>query len=120
MAGVMGLGMLGAGVSGGFNAGEQQASIKKDVCNLAKQMAQYKASMSSEVSILNAEAAQVQSELDDMAVQMSQLKDDIRIKHDNFKKTYDIWVVVSILFLLALIFVFASKKLILKATSSRD
>lgn len=117
MAGIMAAGAIASGVSGGLNAKAEQQKIKNAVCQMAAQMEQYKAAMSQEASILDAAAAAAQSEADQLAMQISGMKSTIQLQHVNFKKTYNRWVVISVIFLILLVFVFASKKIILHATT---
>lgn len=117
MGGMMIAGAVGSSVSGGLNAKAQQQQIKKEVCQLAQQMEQYKQIMSSQAGILRAEEAEAQTKIQNMALSITQLKESISVRHANFKKTYNTWVVVSSIFLIILIFIFATKKFILGATT---
>ena len=103
--------------SAGINAHAEQEQIKQEVCQLAAQMKQYKQMMTQEVNIFAMAAAEEQNAADGIAMNISDLKDSIRRRHANFKQMYNMWVVVAVVILILLIFVFASKKLILHATT---
>lgn len=110
-------GAVGSSISGSLNARAQQQQIKNEVCQLAQQMDQYKKVMADESSILRAENAQSQNKIQNMALSITQLKESISVRHANFKKTYNTWVIFSSIFLIILVFVFATKKFILGATT---
>ena len=105
-------------VAGGVSAGQQQAEINDDICTLAKQMTAYKASMRDMENVLALETAEVRSQITNLMFEISTMQDAIRKKHEMFKKTYLIWSVVSIIVMVFLIFIFASKILILKASTT--
>lgn len=106
--------------AGGINASKQQDMIKQEVCQIAQQMQTYKTMMLDQENILQMAAAQTQSQADDLLLQISSIKQSILQRHADFKKTYNYWVVASIVFLILLVFIFASKKLILHASTERS
>lgn len=113
----MGMATLFSGISGGLNAKAQQQEIEQKVCQMYDQMQEYKKNMATEVSILSNEAAQSQQAAQSIMMGVSNLQSEIQLHHSNYKKTYNQWVVISVVFLILLIFIFASKKLILHATT---
>jgi len=109
--------LAGAGISG-WSASVAQSKIKSSVCEIAKQMGQYKDYMASEANLLSIEAAQVQNQLDELSLSIINLKDEARIQYAAYKKTYNTMTVLGYIFLVLLIFIFAAKKIILRATTS--
>lgn len=110
------MGILG-GTAGGITASKQQSQINTNICDLATKMAKYKNTMVEADSALLVQTANTQQQVTDLAFQISSLQDDIRLQHQQFKKTYMYWVIAAIIFLMILVFMFASKKILLKATT---
>jgi len=114
---MMGGATIFSGMSGGLNAKAQQQKIKESVCQMYKQMVDYKQAMATEVSILSSEASEAQQAAQNIMTQVSQIQSQIRLDHSNFKNTYNTWVIICVIFLIILVFIFASKKFILHATT---
>lgn len=117
MAALMGITALASSVSAGFNAYNQQAQIKSQVCQLSATITKYKKMMVNADQILKAEAAQDQMAADEVAQNIRDVKSEITLLKARFRKTYNTWTVVSVIFMMILVFVFASKKIILHATT---
>ncbi len=106
-------------LSGGFNAGTQQNDINKSICSMVDSMNTYKTNMKNLASVLNAENSEIRQEINDLALQISTYQDSIRQQHQQFKDTYKLWSVTAIIFMIILIFIFASKIIILKASTTK-
>lgn len=106
-------------VSAGISASSQQREINNNICTLADQMTQYKENMKDFDNILSLETSQVRAETTDLMFQISTIQNSIRKQHAMFKKTYLIWSVVGIIFMIILVFIFASKIVILKASTTK-
>ena len=105
-------------VSSGISASSQQRKISNDICILADQMTQYKENMKDFDNILSLENSQVRAQTTDLMFQISTIQNSIRKQHAMFKKTYLIWSVIAIIFMIILVFIFASKIVILKASTT--
>jgi len=105
-------------VSAGASASSQQREINNNICTLADQMTQYKENMKDFDNILSLEKSQVRAQTTDLMFQISTIQNSIRKQHAMFKKTYLIWSVIGIIFMIILVFIFASKIVILKASTT--
>ena len=105
-------------VSAGASASSQQREINNNICTLADQMTQYKENMKDFDNILSLEKSQVRAQTTDLMFQISTIQNSIRKQHAMFKKTYLIWSVIRIIFMIILVFIFASKIVILKASTT--
>lgn len=105
-------------VSAGILAASEQREINNNICTLADQMAQYKENMKDFDNILSLETSQVRAQTTDLMFQISTVQNSIRKQHAMFKKTYLRWSVVGIIFMIILVFIFASKIVILKASTT--
>jgi len=105
-------------VSAGTSASSQQREINNNICTLADQMTQYKENMKDFDNILSLETSQVRAQTTDLMFQISTIQNSIRKQHAMFKKTYLIWSVIGIIFMIMLVFIFASKIVILKASTT--
>lgn len=112
-------GILG-GISGGMNARKAQEKIKHKVCNLYRSMRAYQKNMSLQETLLEQENQNLITETQKLAEEIGFIQDDLREQKSSFKKRYDMWVVVGVIFLIILIFIFASKKVILHATTEKS
>lgn len=105
-------------MSAGISAAAQQREINHNICTLAKQMTQYKENMKDFDNILSLETAEVRSQTTDLMFEIATMQDSIRKQHAHFKKTYMMWSVVGIIFMILLVFIFASKIVILNASTT--
>jgi outer membrane murein-binding lipoprotein Lpp len=119
MMGAMVVGAVGGTVAGGINSANQQQQIKNNVCQLAQQMKSYKSMMASETNLLASDAVEMQSKINDLSAQITATKDNIKMQHANFKITYNRWTIAGFVFMVVLIFVLASKKIILGASTEK-
>lgn len=115
MMGMFAFSAIGGTVSGGISAAKEQAQISEQVCNIGKQMNQYKGLIQSEVNLLAAANAEVQSQVNNLGSQITLIKNAMRDQKADFQSTYNRWVVIGMVFLIMLVFLFASKKFILGA-----
>jgi len=107
-----------ASMTGGISASAQQREINDNICTLAKQMTQYKENMKDFDNILSLETAEVRAQTTDLMFEIVTIQDSLRKQHAQFKKTYMLWSVVGIIFMILLVFIFASKIVILKASTT--
>ena len=117
MLGMFAMAVIGGTISGGLNASAQQAKIEDSVCQMANQMATYKTLMSSELDLLVQEDEAYIQKSDAIKLRIQTIKDTIKDQHYAFKQTYNMWVVISIIFLILLVFLFATKKFLLGAST---
>jgi hypothetical protein len=117
MLGMFVLSAVGGTISGGINAANQQAEINQQICNIAAQMKQYKSLILSEDQLYAAATGEIQAQVYSLAAQISLLQNAIRDQHSKFKETYNRWVMSGFIFLIILIFIFATKKFILGAST---
>jgi hypothetical protein len=111
------LGMVGGAASGGYNAATQQASYNQKLCNLQKTMREYQKVANTEVELFTQEYFQWKKKVSDLQDQIQLLHaDTLQIKKD-FDKNYLFFAIAGIGIMLILIFVFVTKKIILKESA---
>jgi t-SNARE complex subunit (syntaxin) len=81
-------------------------------------MNNFKNAMALQEQIIQGEEADVLSNANDLAFKISDLQTQFRNQHASFKKTYNLYVIFSVIFLMILMFIFITKKVILGATTS--
>ncbi len=117
MTGVFGVSVIMGTIGGGLSAAKQQGQIKNQVCQISDQMNQYKLNALAQLSATQEEQTLYQQKLDNLGSQMATIQNNIKFNHDNYKKTYTYYTIGFIVILMLLIFIFAAKKFILKATT---
>ena len=105
--------------SSGYNAFKQQTEIETQTCALIASMQKYSGQMTAMKSTLDQENAQVQTQIGDMMFQISGVQQSIRNKRTEFKATYRNWCIGAAIFMILLIFIFVTKIVILKASTTR-
>ena len=110
-------GILSA-TSSGISAKRQQQEINNNICDLVDSMTKYKGAMKDSASVLSSLTNTVRGEISDLMFNISDMQNSIRMKHSQFKKTYMMWSVGAIIFMILLVFIFASKIIILKASTT--
>jgi len=118
MAILMGSQMVLGSFSGGINATNQQKSIKGQVCDVAKAMNSLVDNTKWDVTVIDEEILTTRAKSQDLAFQIIDIQRQIKNSQDKFKKTYNIWVTVGIIFIVLVAFLLLFKKVILKATTS--
>lgn len=103
------------GGGGAFSAKLQQEQIKSTVCDLVAQIDAYKTMAAQQVDVFNMAESAAQADLDNLNDSITQLQQLTRLSMQSFKTKYNTFVVVSGLFLMGLIFIFAAKRFILHA-----
>lgn len=106
-------------IMGGVRSSQQQAAIRRQVCNMANQMKEYRTSAMATENLLNAENIMLQKELVTIGGQINDTKTQILEQHKNFKTHYNLWVLAAFIFLSMLIFILATKKFYIGATTEK-
>lgn len=120
MLGLMALGAIGGAASGGYNSYQQQEKINKNICNLQDKMAAYIQTSNETYDVYTADYNTQKKKLKSLNDQISALNEDTKIAHDSFKKNYTFFLIGGISLLVILVFIFASKKLILHETAMKN
>jgi hypothetical protein len=116
---LMGLMFGGSMAVGGYESYNSQKQIESSVCSIAQQMKDYKKSASIDMNNLSVEVLQTQNKLDEIVKNISTEVLSLNDTNKAFKDYYNKFVIYSVVFLLMLIFVLGTKKLILKASTEK-
>ena len=104
----------------GYNSYQQQEKINKNICNLQDKMAAYIEESNKEYTVYTGDYNIQKKKLKSLNDQISALNEDTKIAHDSFKKNYTFFLIGGISLLVILVFIFASKKLILHETAMKN
>lgn len=106
---------LGGMISGGYSATMQQKSINDSLCQIVASMKQATANFDGDMTvyeeIYSDNLYQIQQSQNQVALALKNIKTNMTV----FKKQYLFTLLTGIFVLIVLIFIFATKKIILKA-----
>jgi hypothetical protein len=107
-------------ISGSINASTQQTKIKSQVCQIAKNMDNLVKGTNLQAGVIDLETEQIQLQNNDLAYQIMDIQNSIKQGQKQFKMTYNIYLTVSLIVIILIAFLLFFKKVILKATTSRN
>jgi len=109
---------IGGATSGGMGAKNQQEDINKQICLLAKSQVSYSNNINNLISQTDTLDANVNASITNLDISISNIQQQLKESHNEFKKTYRNYYVMAIIFMIVLVFIFASKLIILHASST--
>lgn len=110
-------GALFGGLSGGLNAHNQQQDINNQVCQTKQKIADYIKTSGQQYELYSNEYLNQKKQLDKLLQDINIINQNTKIAHQNFKKTYNYFLIGGISLLIVLVFIFFTKKVILKETA---
>jgi hypothetical protein len=117
MAGMLIAGAIFGGLSGGINAHNQQQDINNQVCQTKQKIADYIKTSGQQYELYSTEYLDQKKKLNKLLQDINIINQNTKIAHQNFKKTYTYFLIGGISLLIVLVFIFFTKKVILKETA---
>jgi p-aminobenzoyl-glutamate transporter AbgT len=117
MAAMLVGGAVFGGLSGGLNAHNQQQDINNQVCQTKKKIAEYIKTSGEQYELYSTEYLNQKKQLNKLLQDINIINQNTKIAHQNFKKTYTYFLIGGITLLILLVFIFVTKKVILKETA---
>jgi len=112
-------GMIGASIHGGISTNNSLQNLQTQMCKLNGSLSNYVKSASKETKLYSEEYFQQQQKINQLKDKIGIVQQDIKLEHENYKKTTTFLTVAGIGFGLILIFIFFTKKVILKETAMK-
>lgn len=112
-------GIIGASVHGGISTHDSLHKLQGQMCSLNGTLSNYVENASKETEIYSEEYFQQQQKINQLKDQIGIVQQDIKLEHENYKKTTTFIKIAGIGFALVLIFIFFTKKVILKETAMK-
>ena len=112
-------GIIGASVHGGISTNNSLQNLQTQMCKLNGTLSNYVKSSSDDIGIYTREYFQQQQKINQLKDKIGTIQQDIKLEHENYKKTTTFLTVAGIGFGLILIFIFFTKKVILKETAMK-
>jgi flagellar biosynthesis/type III secretory pathway M-ring protein FliF/YscJ len=109
--------VMGA-ASGCKNGEDLQNQYNSQICTLAKQQQEYSNNINTLISNTKNLDEGVNDKITNLDISISDIQQQLKESHNEFKKTYRNYYVVAIIFMIVLVFIFASKLIILHASST--
>ncbi len=110
-------GAIFGSVGGAFNASNQQTKINNNICQIKDTMLQQLNNFQSTEDVYSSEYQVQKAQVAGLNKKIIILNQDTQIAHDEFKKTYTYFLVGGISLLIILIFILATKKIILRESA---
>ena len=112
-------GIVGASVHGGISTGNSLNKLQTQLCTLNGTLSDYVTTASGDTKLYSREYFQQQQKINQLKDKIGIVQQDIKLEHDNYKKTTTFLKVAGIGFGLIMIFIFFTKKVILKETAMK-
>ena len=112
-------GIVGASVHGGISTQNSAQKLETQLCNLNGSLSSYVKNATDDTKLYSKEYFQQQQKLNQLKDKKGTVQQDIKLEHENYKKTMTFFKIAGIGFGLVLIFIFFTKKVILKETAMK-
>lgn len=113
-------GIIGASVHGGLSTQNSLKDLQTQMCKLNGTLSDYVKSATTDITeIYSREYFQQQQKINQLKDKIGIVQQDIKLEHENYKKTITFFKIAGIGFALVLIFIFFTKKVILKETAMK-
>jgi len=112
-------GIVGASIHGGMSANNSLQNLQTQMCKLNGSLSDYVKNASDDIQTYSEEYFQQQQKINQLKDKIGVVQQDIKLEHENYKKTTTFLTVAGIGFGLILIFIFFTKKVILKETAMK-
>jgi hypothetical protein len=112
-------GIIGGSVHGGISTQDSAQKLETQLCNLNGSLSSYVTLATKDTKLYSDEYFQQQQKLNQLKDKIGNVQQDIKLEHENYKKTITFFKIAGIGFGLVLIFIFFTKKVILKETAMK-
>lgn len=107
------VGMLVGGIFNGVSVAKQACALSKNVCDVKQQIKDYTAQMENQDELLQLENVEVRQKMNSLIDSITQAHNMINVNYKNFRDTYNLFLVGSIIFIMLIIFALTFKKMVL-------
>ena len=109
--------ITGATIHGGITGGEAGEQAKKQVCTLNKNIQDYIKTSQTDIELYSQEFYESNQQVLKLRDNISLVQQDVKIAHDNYKKSMTFFTIFGISLAIVLIFILVTKKVILHETA---